>query len=91
MLKTAIVQHAVHVHNDCTRVEARLRTAAQKVQSELKRCRSGRMRQSLLGGEHHLFVLQGETVDLAELLEERELTNADGKVEKCSSGEGECH
>ena len=77
MLNTAIVQYAVYVHNDCTRVEVRLHTAAQKVQSELKRCCRGRMRQSLLGGEHHLFVLQGETGDLAELLEERELNIAE--------------
>ena len=60
MLNTAIVQYAVYVHNDCTRVEVRLHTAAQKVQSELKRCCRGRMRQFLLGGEHHLFVLQEE-------------------------------
>ena len=39
-------------------------------------CCSGRKRQSLLGGEHHLFVLKGETDDFTELADEREIANA---------------
>lgn len=77
LLNQSVIQQVIHVREDCTRVEERLHSAARKLHSELKHCHSGQKRQSFIGGEYHLFVLEGETTNIGEILDEVEIRNAD--------------
>lgn len=77
LLNESVREQVVHVREDCARVEERLYSAARKLHSEMKRCRSGRKRQSYVGGEYHLFVLEGETTNIGDILDEREMRNAE--------------
>ena len=70
LLNYSITQQVLHIREECARIEERLRLAVRKLLSKLKHCCSGQKRQYFVGGECHIFVLEGETTHLDEILDE---------------------
>ena len=77
LLNSAIVSHAV----DSTRIKERLHNAARRLKMELRHCSGNRRRQSFLDGNHHLFILEGETEDIEDSILEPPCTSR----ESCTS------